>query len=238
MSQIPVDGNTQITMNSNPTENSHILISPTSSALRFTRDIIDRRTSDRTRNWRDNLNSVFREIRPLAQSVNNTNILSSWMNNNQQPVHQRRIPTEPPHTSAILPERISDSFVINFDGSTSTSQISSDSINQNNQTFQNDGNIRSASVPENIGVMGAGTSSSIDNQNRSDTTPAIEITGPGRPQTHHHHHHHHHHSTANNSNNQNNDNPEPTEAFAQVCFYFILNFILNFFLNIILIIIL
>lgn len=215
MSQVPDVSNTQITMNltnSNPPEDvSHIRISPTSSALRFTRDIIDRRTSDRTRNWRDNLHSVFREIRPLAQSVNNSNILSSWMSN-QQPVHQRRVAE--PNTSTI-PERISDSFVINFDGS-STSQINSDSMNQNPAHPLDRGS--SSAVPDSIGVIVP--SSSSDNQNRPGT-PTIEITGPGRPQTHHHHHHHHHHSTANNSNNQSNDNPEPVaEAFAQVCLHF------------------
>lgn len=224
MSQIPNDGSHQIPMNP-PEDVSHIIMNPTSSALRFTRDIIDRRSSDRTRNWRDNLHSVFREIRPLAQSVNNSAILSSWMNN-QQPVHQRRVPAEP-HTSPILPERISDSFVINFDGS-STSQMNSDLSHQN--LAYPGGNHPSSTVPESIGVLGAaGSSSNNDNQNRPGA-PAIEITGPGgRPQTHHHHHHHHHHSTGNTSNNQNNDNPEPVaEAFAQVCLYyfFILIFIL------------
>lgn len=83
------------------------------SALRFTRDIIERRTSEHTRNWRDNLSNVFMEIRPLvqqAQSVNNSNLLSSWITSSG--INNRNVAPN------VGRQNSHESVIINFDGST------------------------------------------------------------------------------------------------------------------------
>lgn len=199
------------------------------SALRYTRDIIERRATEQTRNWRDNLNNVFMEIRPLvqqAQSVNNSTILSTLL-----PTNNRSISIESPHISRNNIE----SFIINFDN-----------IQQNEGDNRLNNNIQNSSSPEplhhhhfqnhvpmqghpgqhllahiaasperdmvtsSISAIGGettGTSAGRD-------TPNVENSN--RP-FHHHHHHNHHHENQNTGQNPDGTNQGlVNDAFAQV----------------------
>lgn len=96
------------------------------SAFRFTRDIIERRAHEQTRNWRDNLSNVFMEIRPLvqqAQNVNNSSLLSSWLPTNSRPVHRPNdLISDRIRSLNQLNNPSEESVIINFDATTASNQ--------------------------------------------------------------------------------------------------------------------
>lgn len=199
------------------------------SALRFTRDIIGRRATEQTRNWRDNLNNVFMEIRPLvqqAQSVNNSTILSSLLPTNSRPV------------SLDSSRNNLESVIINFDGVNPQNDAGSRRSSYHNHSplsspipphhhsFLNQMPVQtSASTGQHLfgdipSRDAAGGSTSTLTDDHHGHAVGVDVSDGGIGPAHHHHHHHHHHH---NHNQQNNaaPNPDPNdglvnETFAQL----------------------
>ncbi|KAJ6638845.1 Organic cation transporter protein [Pseudolycoriella hygida] len=79
------------------------------------RSNMERRLTERTQNWRTNFNNVFNEIRPIIQHSQSVNVNNNIFNNFR--TSDRQVSEPVPQISQA---QSSDSYVINFDGPSSS----------------------------------------------------------------------------------------------------------------------